>query len=74
VQLTGTAKCECGKRMYPTRRDAVTAKRQLGHNDLRPYRCRTNTQYWHLGHLAPGIIAGTSSRAMYDPPEKDSTA
>lgn len=49
----------CGKRAYPSKRDAKRANRRLYPNDrMNAYRCPHESPWdavrWHLGHLQPG--------------------
>lgn len=49
-----------GKVMYSDRRTAAQAARR--HPDhMNPYCCDA-CRYWHIGHLAPGIIRGRITR------------
>lgn len=59
--VTGLATCpNCGKRRYYDRRTArAAARRTPGRGRLNAYRCG---DFWHLGHLPPGVTAGQDSR------------
>jgi hypothetical protein len=52
--------CSCGKRGWPTRRQAKAKVRELSEDDLRTepisvYRCRDGTtNLFHVGHKRPG--------------------
>jgi hypothetical protein len=53
--------CGCGKRAYRTRKAARAAARR--HDEqVRTYRCLTDTAVYHIGHLHPDVTAGKVSR------------
>lgn len=50
VRYEGT--CPCGKRSYGSRKQAKAAGKKIYPGDhLSAYRCRTNPNEWHFGHL-----------------------
>lgn len=61
--------CQCGKRSYLTRKDAKAAARRWHAGDhMSPYMCE-HGRWWHIGHLAPGVLEGRVARAdLYSRP------
>lgn len=55
---------ECGKRTYPSRKDARRVARQIQGSGPRQsaYECAPDTGRWHTGHLAPAVIYGHTTR------------
>lgn len=54
-----TKTCEhCGKRCYATRKDAKRAARHARDGSMRPYRCLSDPEVFHTGHLPKVIKAG----------------
>jgi hypothetical protein len=56
-----TATCSCGKRIYPTRKDARRAgkARHVGEH-MSVYQCAANN--WHIGHINDRRIRGEIER------------
>jgi hypothetical protein len=59
--------CRCGKQAYKDRSEAKAARVRLHlPTDQRPYRCKIDERYYHLGHLSDDIIAGHKTREVYE--------
>jgi len=52
---------DCQKVAHLTKRAAKRAARHYSRK-LSTYRCRVNDQFWHNGHLAPGVKEGRITR------------
>lgn len=69
-QQNGFARtCEvCGKRCYPTKRQAKTVRKQMPRGShLNVYRCG---DYWHIGTLPRPVITGRINRSEILPPRR----
>lgn len=59
-----------GKRMYPTRRQARDAIRQIAAVGGRAYRCTAVAPYWHWGHIPEAVRRGhLTAREIYTMPD-----
>lgn len=56
--------CTCGKRSYPNRKAARTARKQTGGGRMSIYRCH-HSGHWHIGHTPYAINRGITSRHDY---------
>lgn len=52
----------CAKICYSTRKRARKAASLIRTEHLSPYRCPDDPTHFHLGHLAPAIIEGRTTR------------
>lgn len=58
----------CVKICYPSRKLARKAANLMHGDHLSPYRCPKNPTHFHLGHLAPAIMEGKTTRKnLYTP-------
>jgi hypothetical protein len=60
-QFSHTCPEPCGKRAYRTRKAARAAARRHD-QQVRTYRCLTDTDVYHIGHLHKDVTAGKVSR------------
>lgn len=60
-------KCpDCGKLIYESRKEAKQAKRRQFPNErVQAYACPTTDGWFHLGHIAPEIVAGEFSKKVF---------
>ncbi|MEV0726029.1 hypothetical protein AB0I37_25025 [Micromonospora purpureochromogenes] len=59
---TGKVYCpDCGKYGFHTRKDAKRMEKQYPEEQMRPYRCPTADDIWHLGHLPAVVRQGEMS-------------
>ena len=61
----GVHNFECEKICYPNRKTAKRAARFFRGDHLSPYRCPKNPSHFHIGHLAPPVLTGRTTRDRY---------
>jgi hypothetical protein len=55
--------CEhCQKRKYGNRKSARVVARRMGGGHVVAYRCPSEKEFWHVGHLPTPVIKGIVTR------------
>lgn len=59
----------CGKRIYLSRKEArYVARRQFPADRMQAYQCPVSGDWWHIGHIAPEVVSGEVSKAVFYAP------